>query len=344
MNWLLWVCLVFLLVSPNAFSKNDATSGAISIYIENDTRKIGGPGSDQSYSNGFKFSYLSAEDHVPDWANRFLNTSAELRRQLSQSKTNFGVSLGHQIYTPNNTTDPNLNLDDRPYAGWLNVGVSANFKTEARSQLFELSLGVVGPESMAEKVQNEFHRLIETELTNGWSHQLKTEPTLQLSYQQRLRFFELHQNGRKYFDVNPYFGGSLGNVSTAAHVGGVLRFGLNLPEDFGPTRPSGADGDSFVAPGSASSEVADHQISFYGFAGVRGVGVLRNIFLDGNTFQSSHRVKKYPFVGETEFGFGTQVHTWSLIWRFVTRSPEFEERSRLNSFASISLTYSNPNW
>lgn len=34
---------------------------AFALYIENDSRNIGGPGSDQAYSNGFKFSYIFAE-------------------------------------------------------------------------------------------------------------------------------------------------------------------------------------------------------------------------------------------------------------------------------------------
>jgi lipid A 3-O-deacylase len=170
----------------------------------------------------------------------------------------------------------------------------------------------------------------------GWGNQLGTEPTLQLSYQQKIKFFELqHENGDKFIDAIPFFGGGFGNVSMDAHLGGMIRLGSHLPRDFGPTRPSLMDGDNFVTPIAAGVP----ESNVYVFAAGRGVAVIRNIFLDGNTFRSSHRVKKYPFFLETEFGAVGVYKQWSLAWRFVTRSPEFEERSVVNSFASISMTY-----
>jgi hypothetical protein len=82
--------------------------------------------------------------------------------------------------------------------------------------------------------------------------------------------------------------------------------------------------------------------SFYGFIGGQVNAVAHNIFLDGNTFRHSPHVTKYPVTLENEFGFGAQLHRWSYVWRFVTRSPEFKEKREFNSFASISITYSLP--
>ena len=76
---------------------------AYALYIENDTRKIGGPGSDQAYSNGIKFSYLFAEDKIPSWASRFVNLLPFFNKE-KRPNVNFGLSVGHQIYTPHDLT------------------------------------------------------------------------------------------------------------------------------------------------------------------------------------------------------------------------------------------------
>ena len=113
--------------------------------------------------------------------------------------------------------------------------------------------------------------------------------------------------------------------------------GINLPDDFGPSRPSASDGDSFVSP---INHALVKENGYYAFAGARGSAVARNIFLDGNTLQKSHRVHKKPFVFETEFGFGLLISPYSLVWRFVTHSVEFDEQTRLVSFASLNFVYS----
>lgn len=258
-----------------------------------------------------------------------------MRQALRDSQTNFGISLGHQIYTPNDIRNVNLIPDDRPYAGWLYMGLSVLFKSEVSSHSLELDVGIVGPEAQGEYVQNGYHKIIAKYSAEGWSHQLATEPTLQLSYQQRARFLELKDGEKKYGDVIPFFGTSVGNVAIDAHVGGMVRIGTQLPDDFGTTRPSATDGDNFVSPLTAGGPDS----SFYVFASGRAIAVARNMFLDGNSFHDSHHVTKRFLVLETELGYAAQWKQWQLTWHFVTRSPEFRERNVINSFASISLAY-----
>ena len=306
------------------------------IAIENDSRNVGGPGVDQAYSNGIKFSYVYARDQIPRWAPKWLMESNYLRDELAKSKANFGVSLNHQIYTPNNTSERNFIPNDRPYAAWLYAGFSMHVKNDRRSQTLEMSLGVVGPAAQGEAVQNGFHKLIGSESANGWEYQLKNEPAVQFSYQQRLHFFELRNNYGPYFDLIPMFGAGLGNVFIGMHSGMMARVGVNLPDDFGPARPSGGETDSFVSPNASPTDLKS---SYYLFAGLRGNAIARNLFLDGSTFENSHKVTKYPFTAETEIGVGLQIMPVSVVWRYVVRSPDFEEMSGFNSFASIGITY-----
>lgn len=309
---------------------------AFGITVENDTKNVGGPGSDQAYSNGLRLSYVYARDHIPFWAPKFVTENTYLRKALEEAQANFGLGLNHQFFTPNNTQLAQLQYGDRPYAAWLNVAFSVNIKDDFRSQNLELSLGTVGPAAMGESVQNGFHRIIGTNFAQGWGTQINNEPVLQISYQQRIHFLSYRNGLGPWFDLIPVFGGGLGNVFIGLHSGVIARVGINLPDDFGPARPSSGESESFVSP-TAPGE--NQKPSYYVFAGARGNAVARNIFLDGNTFRPSHRVTKYPVTAETEFGVGVLIMPISVVWRFVVRSPDFEENSGFNSFASVGLTY-----
>lgn len=321
-----------------SFAKAANKGESFTAAIENDTRRLGGPNSDDGYTSGFRFSYTYAEDREPEWIERLTNWSEPLKQELQNSATNYSISLNQKIYTPEDTDTSELILDDRPYAGWLYAGFTVNYKTNTHSHSLELDLGVVGPAAMGEQVQNGFHDLIDVPRAQGWDNQMDNEPTIQTSYMQKLRFVDvLEKSTGRMFDVIPYVGASLGNVLVAAHTGIIGRLGVNIPNDFGPTRLSASDGDMIRDPRESNPDLP-WRAYVYGAARANLVG--HNIFLDGSIFQSSPTtVTRKPFVAETEFGYGVQYMNVSFIWRFVTVSPEFEERNRFHSFASLMLSY-----
>jgi lipid A 3-O-deacylase len=312
---------------------------AMSFYIENDSSNLGGPGSDRACTNGVRLAYIDAENHVPYWAAPVLKVSSLFERfergEVDRTKTNYGFAIAQQLYTPGDIATSSLLANDRPYAAWLYAGFTAHTESDKRSLVLEVDLGVVGPEALGEQTQNSFHDLIKRPRVAGWRHQLSTEPTLQVFYQERRRAYVLASIwNTRFFDLVPYYGIGLGNVIDAVHGGGILRLGYNLPNDFGPTRASSMDGDGFVSP----AHNARTEGSVYIFGGLRAIGVARNIFLDGNTFRSSHHVTRNPLVIETELGVGGILYRVNLAWRYVTRTPEFFERNDVTSFASISAT------
>lgn len=65
--------------------------------------------------------------------------------------------------------------------------------------------GIVGPPAMGEQAQNGFHDMIAVPRAQGWDHQLGTEPILQLSYFQKVRFVDvLDKTTGRMFDVIPH--------------------------------------------------------------------------------------------------------------------------------------------
>ncbi|MGZ6419230.1 MAG: lipid A deacylase LpxR family protein, partial [Pseudobdellovibrio sp.] len=280
-----------------------ASGKAITAYVENDSSKLGGPGSDSAYTSGIKLSYVYIENQEPVWASPFLKIFPAVEKEVKKSQSNFSFSLGQQIYTPNNTGTSQTVTNDRPYAGWLYAGVSANVKEEMSSHILELDVGVIGPEAEGESIQNGFHRVIGEQPAEGWSHQLGNQAAFQLSYQERTKIYELkNEIYQNYFDAIPLYGAVLGNVAVNAYAGALVRLGTHLPDSFGPTRSSSPEGDTFVdlSPKTLS------ETSLYVFGGARGTAVLHNLFLDGEN------IHKKTLVGETEFGFGTQFYFWAV--------------------------------
>ena len=89
------------------------------------------------------------------------------------------------------------------------------------------------------------------------------------------------------------FTASVGNVFTYAGAGAMFRVGQSLLADWGPPR---------IEPALSGSDFVNFDqskpIAWSLFAGFEVRAVVRNIFLDGNSFQHSASVTKIPLAGD----------------------------------------------
>src|SRR5262245_44575499 len=252
---------------PDALGDNGWEGQSLSLTWENDATAQ----SDRHYTQGAKISYLSADASLPGWLQGLSDRIAPVGLEVEAEK--FGLALAQEIYTPEDLSSASLIEDDRPYAGWLfgSVALQRRGKVSARwraMETFRLDLGVIGPESLAEDTQKIWHG----EDPEGWDHQLRTEPGVALRYDRRYLFSATTGNGGGWgYHMIPSLGGSLGNVATYLGTGAMVRFGYNIANEF-----------------EAASSRTRYRFGAYGFTGVEGRFVVRNIFLDGNTFRSSH--------------------------------------------------------
>jgi lipid A 3-O-deacylase len=304
----------------------------ISIQFEND---FFGGGTDRHFTHGTRIECLTrplkwiaeGADKLPWFSSeKALNDSDEAL------KARASISIGQSIFTPEDTTAKDLIPDDRPYAGWLYVGfgIVANQGSKRYDKL-ELEIGMVGPYSFAEEVQTYWHSLLDLQVPQGWDNQLENELGAVLYYEQARRYDRRVMLGLKA-DIIPHFGGSLGNVFTYAAAGFTVRLGSNLEDDFGPPRirPS-LPGGAFFRP--------EKGFTWYLFAGLEGRAVLRNIFLDGNTFTDSHSVDKKPLVGDVQAGLVLQWNRFRISYTQIFRTKEFDGQDRGDLFGSLSLSY-----
>lgn len=290
---------------------------------------------DQHYTQGLKIAYLFGDASPTNWVSRLSDRLPALGLQTTASK--FGLAVGQNIYTPGNIDTPALLLNDRPYAGWLYLGLILQRRGVAFAQTpaldsLELDLGIIGRESLADDAQTWVHQMRGFNLPRGWGNQLQTEMGLSLKYQRswRLRKTESHGWGMEWI---PHTGASLGNIATSFHVGTLLRAGYHLPNDFGAHH---IDSLAVTAGGCAEGDWKSN-LGFNVFGGAEGRGVLYSSFLDGNLFRTSHHVIREPLVGDFKAGFAITFKRAELAYALVLRTKEFTDQTERNAFGSLTL-------
>ena len=96
---------------------------------------------------------------------------------------NMTIGFGQMMYTPNDKTRSDLIKDDRPFAGALMLSLGYNARRGDTLRTSQIRVGVVGPSSLARQTQNWWHDTIGVDKFNGWRHQLRDEPVLQLLHE-----------------------------------------------------------------------------------------------------------------------------------------------------------------
>lgn len=312
-------------------------AGVFTFYFENDAID----GTDEHYTNGTKLSWMTAD--LSEWGQRgwrqgLLTLLPFINREGTQK--NFGFSLGQNIYTPENISASIPDPTDRPYAGWSYLEFSFVSKTNRRVDIISLQAGMVGPSSMAEQTQRLVHEWINSKEPKGWDYQLRDEFGVNIIYERRYRAYGRALGETLGIDFIPHGGFSLGNVQTYANLGATLRFGLNLPSDFGVQLARGGAIGASPADDLDPRVAIDRDMSLFFFAGADGRAVAQDIFLDGNTWkEGGPSVEKERFVADLMGGVGFVAGRWQLTGTIVQRTQEFTTQSdRFSRFGSVTLS------
>ena len=328
---LLTTFLLGVTTSPSL--ADEPKKGVLTLVAENDVLR----GTDQHFTHGSRISYYSGIIRE-DWLSRIAELMPYFHSQGDGVYWRTNLALGQNIYSPEDITIKKLITDERPYAGYLYLGLGlvraqqGGEQQSPRVDSFELQLGVVGPLAQGEEVQSWWHANIsDSPQPMGWEHQLKNEPILNLYWDRQWRK-DLTKTEGMGADVIPHVGIALGNADTHVNSGLTLRLGSGLANDNGPPRirPS--------LPGAGVFRKGE-KISAYLFAGGEFRLVGRNIFLDGNSFSHSHKVSKKSVVADAQYGL---VVAWGKIKLSLTniiRSREFSGQENPDRFTAFSVSW-----
>jgi lipid A 3-O-deacylase len=283
---------------------------------------VGAAGSDQYYTNGLKVSFLFPDGPLAGFP------GLSNYRDDDKAALTTGFVVGQSLYTPANIKIPAFIPDDRPYGAWLYIGATAEVAKGGWSQTFEVDVGCTGRCALGGPTQTGVHRFIRAPLPQGWDHQIGGRVGAVASYRAKRRWVVWSGHA----DVIPRLSGTLSNIFTWAGTGATARVSFGLLDDFGPGDMPG----STDFPGQQRSGGGRGIKSSYGFVSFEGRLVGHNVFLDA----SPSLVEKNRVVRDLEAGIALRVSPhFSVIWRRVWRSREFQGQPDRFRFGSFNFTF-----
>ncbi len=246
--------------------------------------------------------------------------------RLSYRYNDLEYSLSQFMYTPKDISIPYLQPNDRPYCGWLFLGINKSESDEETYTSWEINIGTTGPNSFADETQTFVHKYTDN-IEPQWNNQIKNEIGINLIHNRKYRIYR-----NNWFDYTHSFNASLGNIFTHAITSIDLRAGL-LPETF------------YISKLEPVYRVYRPRVknniiqSLYGILSLEQKLVLRDISLDGNTFRQSHSVPKNNFVSQVDTGIGLDIYNVSILYVYTIRTKEFKYQEDIHKFGRISIVY-----
>lgn len=197
--------LFFSLLCSIAFSQNQH-SKSFGFLSDNDVYIS--TTQDQYYTNGLTLVY----QFLPK------TTSEKLAKKIVT------VEIGQYMYTPFRAYVPNINNQDRPFAGYLfaDYGVTKYYKNESSLNI-TYQLGILGPDSQAESLQKWYHRTFGLPPIAGWEFQIKNQlgTNINVSYLKNLAYTK-----GKQLDFNAFAEAKVGTIFNELSFGFVSRLGF----------------------------------------------------------------------------------------------------------------------
>jgi lipid A 3-O-deacylase len=286
-------------------------------------------GIDRHYTNGLYFSWTGDAQKRDDIVTRIAQDL--MLPGNGDASWRDGYFFGQSMFTPENLSARTPPANDRPYAGWLYGGARLYRDTGATLDRIEMTAGMIGPASLAGDLQDWWHSagLFGGLKPEGWHYQLRDEPGLIVSEQHIWRLPLL--TGPLELEALPEANLSLGNVFDYAGAGGTLRLGQGLAADWGPPR---------IAPALQGSDFQKNDdLAWYVFAGIEGRAMARNLFLDGNSFETSRTVPRNNFVADLNAGASLLLPGARLTVSFTHRTAEFQGQKGDDQFLSLSMAF-----
>ncbi len=291
---------------------------------------------DDGYTNGMGISFGHGpfkafnSDNTPGWLyglikDLYINTAPDKLRGITHS-------FYQVMQTPDDLSRIDPILDDVPYVGHLGWRCSLNAWDKQIADQVSISLGFVGPVSMAKGTQKIVHRVFGSDTPRGWGNQIDNEAVFNFEAQRIWMLYRSTDNGFEY-DILGMAKAGIGTIESAARTSIAIRWGNNIMTGF-PTFSLNADRQ--VNPLSISKKN-----DYYFFLGI-GVGIILNdIAINGNTYKDSHSLPLQKFSNQLSGGLawstGDQL---SFVFQVSTISSPTTISDKRENYGALSVTYS----
>ncbi|MGY3052257.1 lipid A 3-O-deacylase [Pedobacter sp. UYEF25] len=246
------------------------------------------------------------------------------------AKKTYEISIGQKIFTPFSGDVPIKENQDRPFAGYLDVGGSYSiFYRKERLVKFTAQIAAIGPNSLAEKGQKFLHKTIGFYTPEGWEYQIKNELAVNLSANAAQL---LYRTKDKIFDVTGEGYANLGTTFSGVGISSLIRIG-KLNQLFNSSSYNATIGET------ADRRLNEQEFFFYLRPKLNYVGYDSTI--QGSLFNNDSPVTfgVKPIVYEQQAGLNYTIRRLSFDFSVIFKTKEVQSVAKAQNYGSFSMVY-----
>lgn len=289
--------LLFFLCFPLALCAQKP--GEIGLISDNDLYTS--PIYDRYYTNGIELFY------------RYLGTSES--EKMAKKITE--IRAGQYMYNPQSVRAEDINVHDRPFAGYLfgEIGVNKFYRSE---EVFKINfqVGVLGKESLAEGFQEQLHKFFGYPTVKGWEYQIRTTIGLQGNFFYSCKIFK--ERFKEKVDFHLQANMDVGTIWTGITVGPMMR--ISFKKLLLPVYNSALHGASL----NHDRNVYTNDSEFFLFLNPNLNYQVYDATIQGSPFNDDSPVtfNLIPFRFNAEVGVKYKRNKWNLSYSFNYRGKE----------------------
>ena len=240
---------------------------------------------------------------------------------------------GQMMFTPESIRNSIVDQIDRPFAGYLFIQKGMTFFYKRGHVLTtNLSLGVIGPASLAQQTQVLIHRAFDLNIPKLWSYQVKNEAGLTLQLQYWHELIPASQS-RRWFDVHSTAQMTLGNTFVNGSAGFLFQWGrFEKP----------AQSSLYDARLGRQSSTGRKAVEFYGFFYPAYQYQVYNATVEGRLLRpntGSILSSIEPWVYKQDVGIVYSENRWTTQLVYSSKSKEAVSMRHAEQYVTIVAAY-----
>lgn len=256
---------------------------------------------DMYYTNGLElfFRYLAKNEN----------------EKINKKITEFRV--GQYIYNPRFINETAVDINDRPFTGYLFAEAGRSFFYNSESVLkTDFQLGYMGPNAFGRETQESFHHVIGYKKVYGWENQLDNAFAVQAHVMYSKKLFPNQHNN--FVDLHFQSEANLGTIFDGVSTGFLTRIGFKklLPVY-----------DSNLHDASVSSQPQFNVREFYFYAMPSVNYQFYDATIEGSMFSDTSPVtfELEPLRFNAEFGLKYHHNNFNISYSFLYRGRELKD-------------------
>lgn len=291
-------------------------------------------GEDDGYTNGLGVAlgrgpfYEFNEDNLPRWLLPLISGSYVNKGEDKQRGVAHVFFQGMQ--TPQDISLSEPLEGDLPYAGLLGwQGTFYEYDLDRSDQL-SLSIGVIGPVSLAEQGQSIIHTVTGSDQPEGWDTQLENELVGRVEAR---RVWKLARSAERehQWDVLGIGGLGLGTLQSGVGAGIAVRWGSNLDYSHSTF--------SLEADRQVNALAIRESSGFYAYLGAKAGVVFNDVLVQGNTFTDSHSADLEHAQNQLSAGLVWSMGKLAYVFQLSTFSSPIESIDKREKYGALSVTF-----